>query len=152
MKKKTKKVWKIIGIVFAALLCVAYLVFYIIYPEQTLYWTDLIIDYVCNKPLPVIGVSILFVAIFVYKLVKYLVNHKGIKMQELLAKIGTLNAEIDNLKEENDQLKELVYEKYEQGKENLKKVCDAIPNKKVKAVGEEIYGEETNSKTETESI
>ena len=67
--KKTKKVLSIIGIILLIVLAITYIVLYCIYPYSTKQITMDVVDYICNKPLPVVGVSTLIVCIFmVFKL------------------------------------------------------------------------------------
>ena len=150
--KKSKKVWSIIGICLLVLLVAAYIALSFIFPEQTPYYTNLVIDYICNKPLPVIGVSCLFLFVFIFKLVKFILANKSKKFSELLLQYKELKGELAKAKEETEELRKLINENRDETKGYIKEICDATPNKKVKAVGEKIYGKENDSKTETESI
>ena len=152
MKKKSKKVWSIIGICALVLAVIAYIVLSIVFPDETPYYTNLVIDYICNKPLPVIGVSCLFLFVFIWRLVSFILKNRGKKFSELQGQINSLKQELATAKQDAENYKQAAYELYETCNEHIKEVCDAIPNRKVKAIGEKIYGKETNSKTETESI
>ena len=149
---KAKKIWLGIGLSLLILLSIAYIVLYLVFPTQTPYYTNVVIDFICNKPLPVIGVSLLVVFFFVFKIVKIILANKGKKYSELLRQIGDLREKLEQAKQETEHYKEIAYNLYEDTKENFKEICDAIPNKKVKAIGEKIYGKETNSNTETKEL
>lgn len=150
--KKSKKVLTIILIVLVILLAVAYTVLYVLFPEQTPYYTNLVIDYICNKPLPVIGISTLVLFVLVFRLVRFIVLNKGKKYSELQSQINILKQDLINARQDAEKYKQITYDLYEKTNENIKEVCDASANRKVKAVGEKIYGKENDSKTETESI
>lgn len=150
--KKSKKVLTIILIVLVILLAVAYTVLYVLFPEQTPYYTNLVIDYICNKPLPVIGISTLVLFVLVFRLVRFIVLNKGKKYSELQSQIDILRHDLAQAREDAENYKQIAYDLYEKTNENIKEVCDASANRKVKAVGEKIYGKENDSKTETESI
>ena len=145
--KKSKKVLIIIAIVLAVLLVVAYTVLYVLFPTQTPYYTNLVIDYICNKPLPVIGISTLVLFVMVFKVVRFIVANKGKKYSELQGQIDTLRNDLKQASEDAERYKQIAYNLCEVSNQNLKRVCDAIPNKKVKAIGEELYGEETKEET-----
>ena len=149
---KSKKVLIIILLVLAVLGVGAYTTLYILYPVHTPQYTQLVIDYICNKPLPVIGVSSLVLFFMIFKLVRFIVLNKGKKYSELQSQITQLKQDLAKSKEDAEKFKEIAYNLYEEGKENLKEVCDAIPNKKVKAIGEKIYGKEDDRSTETEGL
>lgn len=155
---KSKKVLLGIGLSLVAVLGIAYVVLYLLYPENTQTITWQVIDYICNKPLPVIGVSTLFVLIFAWKVfgatsfgkksIKSLTNSFVRLKQDNSQALDELKAFMEQV---NEQLK-AKDERISQLEDYIKKICDAIPNKKVKAIGEQINGEETNSDTETEKI
>ena len=153
---KTKKVWLGIGISLLVLFVAAYIVLSILFPEQTTYYTEIVSDYIFNKPLPVIGVSAAVLGFFVYKVVKVFVSNKGKNYKELLNLIGNLKSELAQSKEDAEKFKQQLEEERQKWKDNLKEITDAIPNKKVNELGEKIYGEETkeetNNETETEGL
>ena len=149
---KGKKVLIIILSVLAVLIAATYTTLYILYPVETPHYTQLVIDYICNKPLPVIGVSSLVLFFMIFKLVKFIVANKGRKYSELQSKIAQLQNDLAKSQEDAERFKQIAYDLFEKGNENLKEVCDAIPNKKVKAIGEKIYGKKDDRSTETEGL
>lgn len=149
---KGKKVFLIILLSLLVSCGIAYIVLYCIYPTNTQKITWDVVDYICNKPLPVIGVSTLVLAFAIFKIVKFIVSNKGKKFSELKIEISQLKLELNAAKEEAEKLKELIYTNHDETCEDIKEVCDAIPNKKVKVIGEKVYGKRTNSNTETEKI
>lgn len=155
-----KKALKIIGICALALGCLAYLLCYIFLKEQTTYFTECVIDFI-NKPLPIIGVSLLVVLLFVYKIVvstrfgKKALNQYKDELnkaqreweQEKLSikeQIALYKAKIDEYKQYSEQLQGYVVE-----------LCELSHNVKVKQLAEKIkecsaYEEDTNCDTKEE--
>ena len=149
---KGKKVLIIILSVLAVLGVGAYTTLYILYPVHTPYFTQLVIDYICNKPLPVIGVSSLVLFFMIFKLVRFIIANKGRKYSELQSQITQLKNDLAQARDDAEKFKQIAYDLFEKGNENLKEVCDAMPNKKVKAIGEKIYGKKDDRSTETEGL
>lgn len=144
MKRKTKKVLSIIGLCLLIACGIAYIILYAIFPVKTQTITWDIFDYICNKPLPVVGVTTIVLAIFIYKLVIYIVRHKGTKISDLKGEIAQLKKELDESKEYAKKIEE--DSKIEINKTNdfIKKLCYSIPNKKIKELGESKYGKQEN--------
>lgn len=149
---KSKKVLSIILLCFVISCGIAYLVLYCLYPTATKDITWQVIDYICNKPLPVIGVSTLMVGAILFKIISFAAKNKGWKYNNLSNKIIELKTELEKTKEENEQLKQVIYNETEKTIEFIKEVCNALPNKKVKLIGEKYGKERTDNKTETEEI
>lgn len=150
--KKSKKVFYsiLLGLVIAC--GIAYMVLYIIYPDKTQSITWQVIDYICNKPLPVIGISVLMLGVITFKIISVIAKLRNKKFSDVLTALQNSNSQLEQVKQKYEQLKELIYQKAEEGDAKLKEVCDAIPNRKVKAIGEKLYGEGKNSDTETENL
>ena len=91
--KKSNKVLLIVLLSLAVTCGIAYIVLYCMYPIKTQEITWLTFDYICNKPLPVIGISALMLAIIIFKIIKFVINNKN-------TKIGQLKEEIKKLKDE----------------------------------------------------
>lgn len=152
MSKKSKRVWLIVLLCLVISLGIAYSVLYCIYPQQTQKITWDIVDYICNKPLPVIGVTSLVLIFAIFKIIKFVISNKTIKIVELKAKIDELKVELDKSKEESENLKQELFSYIGGYQEQLKEVCKAIPNKKVKELGEKINVQAIDNKTETKEI
>ena len=155
-----KKALKIIAISLLALGGLAYLLCYIFLKEQTTYFTECVIDFI-NRPLPIIGVSLVVVLIFVYKIIvatrfgkKALntyqneLNKAQRELEEyklsIKEEIALYKAKIDEYKQYNEQVKGYVVD-----------LCELSHNVKVKQLGEKIkesgaYEENTNCDTEKE--
>ena len=103
---KNKKL-KIALAIILLVLGLAYLVLYILFKEQVTFYTECVIDFI-NKPLPIIGVSLVVVMLFVYKIV--VSTRFGQK------KINEYKEAVDDIKKENEELKEYI--------DNLLKVMD----------------------------
>ena len=150
--KKSKKVLLIVLLSLVVALGITYIVFYCIKPTTTQKITTDTIDYICNKPLPIVGVSTLVLAVAIFKIVKIIVTTKSIKMQQVYNELKAAQEEIDCLK---DLLRQLKYEndkKYEEHKNSLKIVCKASPNKKIKKLGDSLYGEKVDSIAKAKEI
>lgn len=145
--KKNKKV--LLAILIPLLFCcgIAYIVLYCIYPNQTQTITLDIIDYVCNKPLPIVGVTTLVLAITLYNLIKFAISHKSGKVSDLIEEIAELKKELESVKDNSNIIAQSVVDNYNKGCEQLKEICDSIPNKKVKLLGVKFYGKEIDSET-----
>ena len=152
--KKNKKLLILFAILFT--LGIAYIILYCIFPTNTQSITWQVIDYICNKPLPVIGVTTLVLAIVVFKIVKFVITNKGTKISALKSEIAELKLELEASKTEAEELRIMIEDglnKVKEDAENTKsyfvKACYAIPNKKVNKIGEEFYG---NSESKTKEI
>jgi len=149
---KAKKIWLGIGLTIIALCIAAYIVLSILFPDETPMYRDIVIDYIFNKPLPVVGVSAAVLGFFIYKIVKVCLANKGKNYNQLKGEIGSLKEQLAQAKADALHYKELVEQAVEKTNQAVKEVCDTIPNKKIKAIGEKYYGEETNSDAETERV
>ena len=150
--KKTKKALLITLLCLIIACGIAYIVLYCIYKQQTLDITYQVIDYICNKPLPVIGLSALTVGVILFKLISVIAKSKGLKYATLKEENLKLKEELAETKREVNELAEIIKKETEKAINFTKEVCDALPNKKVKMIGEK-YGEErTDRSTETKEI
>ena len=155
-----KKALKITGICLLALGCLAYLLCYIFLKEQTTYFTECVIDFI-NRPLPIIGVSLVVVLLFVYKVIvntrfgkqalnKYQ-NELNKTQRELEEYKLSIKEEIALYKAKIDEYKQYI----EQVKGYVAELCELSHNVKVKELAEKIkesgaYEENTNCDTEKE--
>ena len=148
MKKNIKKI--IFFSVLAVLGCV-YGVLYILYPEATKSTTETVLDFVCTKPLPVIGISLLALFFLVLQIIKISgIGNKSLKecrvnLEEAKQNQEKTHEELLAFEEAvNKRLDEFVAEH----KDNMKEICSVIPNRNVKELGEKLYGtKETNSES-----
>lgn len=155
-----KKALKITGICALVLGCLAYLLCYIFLKEQTTYFTECVIDFI-NRPLPIIGVSLLVVLIFVYKCV--VATRFGKKaLNQYQNELNKTQRELEEYKlsiKEEIALYQAKIEEYKQYSEQYKtyivELCELSHNIKVKQLAEKIkesgaYEENTNCDTEKE--
>lgn len=139
MNKKLKNALIIIGVV----LFVALITLYVIFPNEFKYTLTLIKDFV-NQPLPIVGVSLITVLIFVWRC--FVASKYGKKA------LNELREENAKLRQENKEFKEDIETRFV-GMENkisgeheiIGKVCGLSTNQKIKNFGKELlgYGEET---------
>lgn len=136
MKKKTIKIalFVILFLLFATAI-----VLYCIFPEQVrgfaLRFYELL-----NQPLPIVGVTATAVLIFVWKIIittnygkKKLIAYDEKQKQlekEYQEFLDSANSEINELKEENELLKE-----------KLAYICSLSTNIKIKSIGKELDNE-----------
>lgn len=141
MSKKTKKILTIILLSVLAACVAAWVVLYCIWKEQTVKITLDVWDYICNKPLPVIGISILALSLIVFKVlnVTAIKNRKIAALFDKCEALKNAQAEADNkLAEYKEQTNQVLEEKEAEIaalEEYIKKLCSLIPNKKVKQLG-----------------
>lgn len=143
MKSKVLKVIEIIFWCLLATLIVAFIVFYIVDPEDALYtvtyWVELL-----NKPLPIVGVTTLAVLIFLWKVIITTNYGKSKLAQYEKAKQDILNEKEKFVESANSQIA-LLEQQNKELKDKLAYVCSLSTNKKIKDYGKELdtYGKET---------
>ena len=154
--KKSKKIILIVLLSLVVSLGIAYIVLYSIYPAKTQEITWQTFDYICNKPLPVIGITTLTLAFVVLAIIKYAAKLKTKKEDLLQLKIDGLEEKLKQSSEYAEILKKQLFElisatetKISQVDNRVHKLYETIPNKKVNNLGEQFYGD---SKTETKEI
>lgn len=129
-----KKALKIIGIILLALLFIAAIVLYAIFPKQT---KDVLTNIwaILNTPLPIVGFTTLTILLFVYKVFiedrygKQAINNIERKYE---SKHNELKVEKDALEQERKENKEEI----EEMKNCIIYLCSLIPNKKVNDLGD----------------
>lgn len=138
-----KKALKIICLSLVGVALVVAIIGYIFWKEQTIQVFDLIVDYI-NRPLPIVGVSSIIVAAFLYKCfvsTKYgkkalneLLNEKDKAFEELEQKKELLNKKEEEIKAlVNAHQSEIDYIK-----NYLVEFCKLSNNVKVKELGEKL--------------
>ena len=148
-----KKALKIIGISLLALLGIALVVLYIIFPTDTknalsYFWQML------NTPLPIVGITTVALLVFIWNVVVFIRKNQPRKELSVLRKEhedykNDSEKEKEKLKKQNDNL----LRKNKELKGFIIHICELSPNKKIKDYGKELlgYGEETtDSNTEEE--
>lgn len=151
-----KKAVKIIALVLTLSLLVFAIVSYCIWKEQTQQVIAKVVEYI-NKPLPIVGVSILILAGFVYKcFIATRFGKKALKeyqnaLDETKRELAEKEKEIDTtLKDYKITLEELSKELGFE-KEILIQQLELSKNVKVQALAKKLKGEETYGEKETHS-
>ena len=157
-----KKALKYIAIGLVLALAVFSVVAYILWKDQTTYIFECIIDFI-NKPLPIIGVSIAIIGVFVFKC--FVASKYGKKaLKEYQKALDETKQEFANKEEELKEFKiylQAELEKYglkqDKIKEILEKSLEMSKNIKLKALANELKGEtygeeETNCDQEEETL
>ena len=128
MNSKIKKVLFIIG----AILLVAIMVLYAIFPNQTKEIANNVWQFL-NDPLPVVGVSLFIIGGFVLKILYGKGKIKSLE-ERYKAKYDELQAEKDEIRHFKEEIVDLVNE----NKDTIVNACLTIPNIKVNKLGEEL--------------
>lgn len=158
-----KKALKIIVISLLVALAIFSVVAYILWKEQTTYIFECIIDFI-NRPLPIIGVSIAIIGLFVFKC--FIATRYGKKaINEYKEENRVLKERIEQIKNdtaytlENQNLAiKKILDDHQELKEIVVKELELSKNIKVKELaktlkGEQPYGEEeVDSQEETETL
>ena len=158
-----KKALKIIVISLFVALAIFSVVAYILWKDQTTYIFECIIDFI-NRPLPIIGVSIAIIGLFVFKC--FVATRYGKKaINEYKEENRVLKEQIEqikndtayNLENQNLAIKKIL-DDHQELKEVVLKSLELSKNIKVKELaktlkGEQPYGEEeVDSQEETETL
>lgn len=158
-----KKALKIIVISLLVALAIFSVVAYILWKDQTTYIFECIIDFI-NRPLPIIGVSIAIIGLFVFKC--FVATRYGKKaINEYKEENRVLKERIEQIKNdtaytlENQNLAiKKILDDHQELKEIVVKELELSKNIKVKELaktlkGEQPYGEEeVDSQEETETL
>lgn len=149
-----KKIRNIIIFLVIAVLGIVYSIFYILYPEATKTVSKDVLDYICEKPLPVIGISALTLGLIILRVISAVgLGKKTLnECKEELRKCKAQLAETTAAKEEylafEQRFDKKLQEFVEKHENNMRAICSSIPNRNVKELGEKFYGrKEENSDT-----
>ena len=148
---KNKKIRNIIIFAVLAVLAVVYSVFYILYPEATKQVTADVLDYVCSKPLPVIGLSILGLTLAIIRILAVTgIGRKSLKeCKENLAQSKKAQEKTkDELLAFEERLDNKLDEFEKMHAEQMRRICSVIPNKNVQELGEQLYGRKQDNSEE----
>lgn len=158
-----KKALKIIVISLFVALAIFSVVAYILWKEQTTYIFECIIDFI-NRPLPIIGVSITIIGLFVFKCFvatrygKKAINEYKEENRVLKEQLKETEKKCFDLCEQQDYAIKSICGDYEKLEEVVLKSLELSKNIKVKELaktlkGEQPYGEEeVDSQEETETL
>ena len=144
---KFKKTLLIIGAILFVLLVVAFVVCFHFYPEQTKTYVMTAWDWL-NKPLPVVGVSTLFICILIWRIFvstsygKKQVNLFKTQAEETKHQFECLKAEYETKIRDFETIIDKYREELDKYREGGAEVCRNMPNKKIKELGVKYYGEE----------
>ena len=157
-----KKTLKIIAIVLFALFVIFSIVSFILWKEQTKEIVATVIDFI-NKPLPIIGVSIAIIGLFVFKCFvatrygKKAINEYREENEVLKGQIREQKEIIEKMGLQLNDTSDLLRKKIEEVAVVLTKSLELSKNIKLKALAiklkGETYGEEeTNCDQEEETL
>lgn len=144
-------IWVLVGIVILG--AIADLICLKVMPNETKQFNDILVEY-ANRPLPVIGVSLVVVGLFLLKLFASTSFGKS-QIALIKEQVATNNENtqelVNTLIQENSALKEQLSAKeheLEIWKEQLIEILKLIPNAKVQNALKEIdYGEQETKET-----
>lgn len=162
-----KKALKVIVPILLVALVIFYIVAYIVWKEQTTYITECIINFI-NKPVVIAGVSTTIGGLFVFLLVKYIINNSRFgkkRLHEIEEENDKLKGRIDDLNSYIESIETTLLTEIEtltkyvcETRESVIKSFELSKNIKVKELaktlkGEQPYGEEeVDSQEETETL
>lgn len=161
MKAKTKKILTIALVVVISLLVVACVVCYFVIPTQFKDAIAIAWDWL-NQPLPIVGISTIMVLFFAFKV--FASSSFGKKqIKKINEEFARVKQESESSKQELETFKQNLLDMFkeftkdkdseiEKLKEFNQELCKLLPNKKVKELGEKVYGKETDSSTETKGL
>lgn len=158
---KFKRFLKVFICVILFLGLVALLTCYCVMPERTKDAVDIVIEYI-NKPLPIVGISLATIFVFIYTIYS--------KTSFGKAQINQAKAQVKELEQEINKYKTYIYEienkvvDYENEInivvnganqridflcEKIVELCEKVPNAKVNALGNEIKDQYADKKAIT---
>lgn len=159
MKAKTKKILAIIIVILVVLAILSGVICWFVIPEQLKEFGLSVWQFV-NEPLPIVGVSLLMVLVFAWRI--FASTSFGRKqLKKVNAEFNRVKAEVEAAKNERLEFENNVRELLESRekeiaylKEIIARICKASPNKNVKLLGEKVYGrkEENDGSTETKDL
>lgn len=144
---KKNKILTIVGLCLFALLTIAALICFHFWPNQTKTYIMTAWDWL-NKPLPVVGVSTLFICILIWRVFastsfgKKQINLFKKNAEETQHQFESLKAEYETKIRDFETIIENYQIELNKYREGGAEVCKTIPNKKVKELGVKYYGEE----------
>lgn len=161
---KFKKFLKVFLCVVLFLGLVALLTCYCVMPERTKEAIDIVVEYL-NRPLPIIGVSLITLFVFIYTLYsktsfgKKQINEAKEEVKELKSKVNSYKEVIAEYKDQNENYQNEVNivvnganERIDYLCEQMVAICDKIPNAKVNALGHEIQEQYADKKATTNEM
>lgn len=138
-----KKIRNIIIFLVIAVLGIVYSVFYILYPEATKKVSLDVLEFVCTKPLPVIGITVFTLAILAFRIIsatgigRKILNECKKELAEAKKERVETKAELSAFEQRFSDKSQDFVEKHEN---NMRQICSAIPNRNVRELGEKLYG------------
>lgn len=150
--KKSNKILLIIGLILFAIIMTALVICYCFWKIETIRYVYMAWEWL-NEPLPLVGVSLLVIGFFIVKIIanssigKRYLNTFVERTDDVEKAFKEAEEKINKLEDYVHKLEEHIH----QLEEANRNICKAIPNKKVKMLGEEYYGKErTNDETKAE--
>lgn len=145
-----KKTIKYILVFLLVALCVFVGVMYLLYPGQT-QWTLENVMHFLNQPLPIIGISLFMLLVFISKWFvtskygKGAINELRHENEVLRQRNEQLEQDNINFKEDTRKCLEMAKNELEQKTEQLAHICSLSTNVKIKEYGKEVlsYDKET---------
>ena len=134
MNKKLKYALIIVGLILALALATLYIIFPTEFKDTANYIWDKV-----NTPLPIIGVSLVVVLVFVWKC--FVASKFGKKaLNDLKLENNNLRQDNSNFKEETNKRISELENKIKQKDELIAQLCELSTNQKIKNFGKELLG------------
>ena len=153
---KLIKTLKIVAIVVLALCLIAYAICWFVINEQTRWFTEFVWTWL-NKPLPVVGSSILIIFFCIIKFILPRTSFGQRNIRAIKQEVAEAKEELAEFKKATEEAYKNLTSFYDENKSYIDNVqndvvdiCNALPNKKVKLIGGKIY-ERNQAKEETDN-
>lgn len=139
----------IVYLAIAASLGIGYYVWYLLDTDGAVRFMKYIVEFI-NRPLPIVGVTVAAVLVFVFKLIVN-VNYGKKRIGEYEANMNQMKEDYETFKQFIEEEKNKLAKLNEETHNQLATVCQLSTNKKIKDFGKELNHEKTiNSETKAE--
>ena len=139
----------IVYLAIAASLGIGYYVWYLLDTDGAVRFMKYIVEFI-NRPLPIVGVTVAAVLVFVFKVIVS-VNYGKKRINEYEANMNQMKEDYEAFKQFIEEEKNKLAKLNDETRNQLAIACQLSTNKKIKDFGKELnHEEETNSETKAE--
>ena len=139
----------IVYLAIAASLGIGYYVWYLLDTVRATNFINYVID-IMNRPLPIVGVTVAAVLVFVFKVIVS-INYGKKRIGEYEANMSQMKEDYETFKQFIEEEKNKLAKLNDETRNQLATACQLSTNKKIKDFGKELNHEETiNSETKAE--
>lgn len=139
----------IVYLAIAASLGIGYYVWYLLDTLRATNFINYVID-IINRPLPIVGVTVAAVLVFVFKVIVS-INYGKKRIGEYETNMNKMKEDYETFKQFIEEEKNKLAKLNDETRNQLAAACQLSTNKKIKDFGKELNHEETiNSETKAE--